>query len=460
VVIVKTIEEFNAAVAQMQGVGGLIEIQESSFPKISLGKILCPDNNPLRIVGNGCSTNSITIMDCHNIIVEWFKVTGKNYNGCSVELNDSYPEIGLKNIKIKGIDIDVLYGGRGIFTGGHVMNGIKIVQCHIRGPILGTHGIYCSGGHWDSVYPPCSDFVIRGNTIELQPGGRNCLQFNGRFENVDISNNSFSHSQLNLITLIGVRKAKIYNNTGYGANRGSFIVVYDYASHWAPYYNYFRTQADIDLFCETHWSCQDIDVEHNTAVVGPKRFSVDAYHSDDPTAGHPWALINNAVHSGFLFWDPTIKKHIEHPGFEFPTKNINLRYNIMASPNPNLIDTYNKHEGEQTTLIKNMLFTASPKPIVVGQSGIIAGAADNIIKNPDFHQWPKYGFVDMIQHPTFPWDQFKSSFDGFSEPGYHAKVGRKSPIFQPSNKVVMAMGTIEAMMEMADPIIHRTETLC
>jgi hypothetical protein len=398
-------------------------------------------------------------MDCHNISVEDFRVTGKNYNGCSVELNDSYPEIGLKNIKIKGIDIDVLYGGRGIFTGGHVMNGIKIIQCHVRGPILGTHGIYCSGGHWDSLYPPCSDFVIRGCTVELQPGGRNCVQFNGRFENVDISGNSFSHSQLNLITLIGVRKARVYNNTGYGANRGSFIVVYDYASHWASYYNYFKTQEDVDSFCETHWSCQDIDIEHNTAVVGPKRFSIDEYHSDMPTGGHPWALINNAVHSGFLFWDPTIKEHVEHPGFEFPTKNINLRYNIIASPNPNLIDTYNKHEGNQTFLTKNMLYSASPKPIVVGQSGAIGGAVDNVVKNPDFHQWPKYPFVNMIETPNYPWNEYQSSFDAFSEPGYHAKIGRKSPIFQAGDKNKVDAESMELMMELADPISHKLSTL-
>jgi hypothetical protein len=173
------------------------------------------------------------------------------------------------------------------------------------------------------------------------------------------------------MTSIGVQNGRFNNNISYGHNRGSGIVIYDYASHWAPYYNNYATQADIDEFKSCHHPCQNIIVDHNTFVVGPKQFSKDAWHYDDPTDGHPAVLLNNAVHSGFKVYVPneppaTGGKYVEIK-FDYPTKGIHISKNILHGPSPNLIDIYNAHEAAETDLLFNMGWVTGPGVPCIGK---------------------------------------------------------------------------------------------
>jgi len=161
-----------------------------------------------------------------------------------------------------------------------------------------------------------------------------------------------------------------------------------------------------------------LEILNNTFIVGPKQFSEDAFHHDDPTEGHPGILINNAVHSGFLMWNNSTKKHIQHPGFHYPTRNIYIANNIVHGPSLNLIDTYNEHEGKEVHLSGNLFWSTKPGLPCIGQSGKI-GYLDksNKYKDPQFKKMPNYPFIDLMKNPEYDWSQFHCEYNLQSEMG-------------------------------------------
>jgi hypothetical protein len=433
--------------------GDVIELF-GTFEGVGLGKLKYPDGQPLILDGKGkaifTGKPGLSVMDCWNIVI----CNATVYGG--VDLNDSYPEIGLRNVSLIGLTVRGP-AARGIFLGAHNANGLFIKNCDVRFFPGGTHDIYMSGGHWDPSWPPVRNVVIQGCIIGVNPAARNGIQFNGRFDGGLIEWNLIHHAQLNGITLIGCRDFIVRNNVSYGHNRGSGVVVYDYSSQWAPYFNFYETQADIDSFRATHWPCQNILIERNTFVVGPKRFSIDPWHSDDPTKSHPGILLNNAVHSGFTInipdgieevakldignfetpepdWYPVEQAmesgqyiDIPRPGqeFNYPYKDIVIRDNIIHTPSLNIIDIYNAHEAQETSLIGNMVYSTKPGVPCIGKHSKVKLCIGNFIEDPAFRAPPKYGFVDLGIYPEYDWTKFKTSFDPFSWPGKWKGKGAK-----------------------------------
>jgi len=346
--------------------------------------------------------NRISIQDCKNVVFKRFEVHG------GIELNNSYIEKGLENILFEEVTGKWSYD-RGLFLGCYTAKNLVFKKCKILYTIFGTHGMYFSGGHWPKSPEPVDGITLIECEIAVGPGGRHALQFNGRFKNVLVEKCIFRNFQLCGISCIGVQNATFRNNISLGHNRGSGIVIYDYASHWGDQYNYFKTQADIDLFLATHWPNQNIKVVNNTFVVGPKQFSIDAYHGDDPTHNHPAVHINNAVHSGFFMWDG--EKTVWMEGFDFPTKDIWIVQNVLHSPNLNLIEPANEHEGMETRLVDNLAWSTKPGIPYIGGCGKVGHLKGGIYKDPQFQMMPEYSFINLIENPAYDWTQFVCNYD-------------------------------------------------
>jgi hypothetical protein len=450
-------DEFQQAL-QQAGPGDTIHVSGKWNKPMSLGKMKYLEGAPLKIIGP-CTVPNISIMDCHYVEIDGLTVVG-GYPGqmAGINLNDSYPEIGLKGIKLKNGVILPPAGPRGIFLGGHNVQDIKIVKYIIVGPIGGTHGIYFSGGAFNENWPAIQDVVIRGCTIELQPGARNGIQFNGKYLRGIIANNLIRHAHLNGITLIGCQDYEVTNNVVYGCERGTGAVVYDYAHSWAAYYNYFETQADIDLFNARHWPNQRIHIHHNTFVVGPKAFCNWPGNNEDPTKNHPAILINNGIHSGFTFWKPGPLldgggQHVPHPGWSFPTEDIWIQKNILYSPNLKMIAIYHEHEAAATSITSNIFWSTKEGEPYIDHVDKLKTIAGSLNIHPGFSE-PIYDYVDMELTPNYDWTTFQTQFDAFSLPGFRRGIGKKfpMPVLGQGHRVDPHM---IRMMEHADPELVR-----
>lgn len=395
--------------------GDVLELDGVFEGGVGFGKLKYPDGEPLTIDGMGKTIfkgkPGLSVMDCHNLTVRNIRVEG------GVDLNDSYPEFGMRNVSLVGLTVRGP-ASNGIFMGGHNIDGVFIKNCDVRYIIGGSHAIYLSGGHWDGDYPPIRNVVIYGCIVGYTPGGRNAIQLNGRFDGALIEWNLLQHAQLNGITLIGVQNAVVRHNASYGHNRGSGVVVFDYADGWAHYYNCYETQADIDAFRACHHPSRNILIERNTFVVGPHQFSKDPWHDDDPTENHAGVLVNNAVHSGFSIYKDGQYIDIPRPGteFDFPSDKIIIKDNVIHTPCLNVLDIYNPHEASVTEVIGNMIYCTKPGIPYIGKSPKVKLLVGNFIEDPDFRQPPKYGFVDLGVNPGYEWEEFKTAFDPFSWP--------------------------------------------
>lgn len=390
----------------------------------------------------------LTIMDCQNMIFEDCEIVGY------LNLNDSYPEIGLRDISFINCDFHDATTDRLVFLGGHNVSNLFFYGCTFKRCIYGTHIVYMSGGHWHKLdpngmqWPPITNLVFMDCLFEFSPAGRHNLQFNGRFDTVHIIRCTFKHAQLNGISFIGVQNAVVRDCVFYGHNKGWGIVIYDYASGWAHLYNNFQTQEDIDRFREVHWPCQNILVERNTIVVGPKRFSVDPWHWDDPY-NRAGIMINNAVHSGFLIYIPdqdyTPEPDWDGPDwgiispnedyifvqFDYPSDNIVLKNNIILNFNKIMLDLEHEHEATQTSFDGNMIYAPPGGEIPwVRYHTSLESCKRNFYMDPEFNGkgnkqgWPKYGFVDLCKDPDYDWTQFKTFFDPYSKPGVRFSKGK------------------------------------
>ena len=146
--IVHDKQELQAALGVAKG-GDTVQVMGEWYDSLQFGKLVYPDGNPLLVEGAGCTLkHGLSVMDSHNITFTRFHIKGGT-GTAGAELNDSYPDIGLRNITFDKFIIEPPAGPRGIFAGGHNMRGIKIKNTIIVGPIGGTHGIYLSGGAFD-----------------------------------------------------------------------------------------------------------------------------------------------------------------------------------------------------------------------------------------------------------------------------------------------------------------------
>lgn len=406
--------------------------------------------NPLMIVDQ-VFEGGLSIMDCHNIIVKNCEIIGE------LSLTSSYPEYGLRNIRFEDCYVHDATTDRLLMMGGSAISNIVFKKCIFLRCIGGTHSLYFSGGHWNSDYPPVDGIKVIQCIIGITPAGRHGIQFNGRFTNGVIRGNSIYNSQLCGLSFIGCQNFDVSNNIIYGNNRGG-LVLFDYAGSWAPYYNYYQTQEDIDEFLSEHQPNQNIDIHHNTIIQGPKQFSVDQWHSDDPQDNHGAITINNGVHSGFKVYlpEPQPPRELERPNyieppepnwewmkgeepspnpadyiimqFNFPSANINIHDNIIVTPNKRVIAVSHEHEATHTAFTHNMVFCIKPGIPYLDQFEHLKNTSGNWLQNPMFvhnkNMLPKYDFVDLIKNPDYDWTKFKTSFDPYSWPGYVKKVGK------------------------------------
>jgi hypothetical protein len=348
-----------------------------------------------------------------------------------INLNDSYPDTGLKGIHL--VNLTVRGGARGIFLGGYNVDGLFIDGCDVQNDPGGTHTIYISGGGWDK-YPEhhLKNIHISRTRARCTPAGRNNIQFNARAENCSVTECELLFPQLNHCTVIGVQGFEFSNNLCYGGNRGSGIVVYDYAHSWAPYYNFFETDEDVEKFLKTKWPNKNHRVYRNTMIVGPKQFSKGWGHFDDPTKNHPGILINNAIHSGFTFWNPNkgeTGEHVKHPGFPFPNENLIFFDNVVTSPSKTLVRTYHEHEAKASQFIGNMFWTEKGDELEVDAHTGKAVLIGNTFEDPGFDKLD-YPFVNLDENPKYQWIQYPGagSFDAFSWKCYRRKKGIKFPV--------------------------------
>jgi len=266
------------------------DAQEIHQEKVSYKKTTY---EPALVVENQKFNGGLSVMDCRHMVFRNCEIVGE------LELSSSYAQdYGLWDIEFYKCWIHDSVTDRLIMLGGSNIGDIRFIGNRIERCIGGTHLVYMSGGHWLEGYPPISGIVFDQNYMALAPAGRHILQFNGRFVDGRITNNTFAHGQLCGLSLIGCQGFEVSNNDFYGSNRGC-LVLFDYADSWAPYYNYFKTAGDVEHFLATHHPNQNIEICYNTFVQGPKQFSVDPWHSDDPQDGHGAITVNNGVHSGF-----------------------------------------------------------------------------------------------------------------------------------------------------------------
>jgi hypothetical protein len=361
--------------------------------------------------------NMIKLLDCGNVHLKNMEVWG----GCdyALNINDSYPTIGVKNVILD--KITVKYGApRCIFMGGDNIDGVTIKNCTVRENIYGdtTHGIYLSGGHWNPDYPPIRNIKVVGNTVSYA-GGRHCIQINGRFENVTIMNNRLYHGELAGLSMIGVKNGLVAHNEIYGNNRQA-IVIYDYKDGWYDPNN----PASVELWKKTHHQNQNILIRRNTIVVGPHQYKVDLWHNNDPKT-HAAILVNNEVNQEI----------------DYPPKNFFIVDNIIHSPNEKVIRFYHEAEAKATRVYGNIVWTTVPSATAKVTAPLYPGIfefefleqyfptfyKDNVIADPSFRKGPNYPFINLCADPNYNWCEHLSEADFFSKIGKKLKKGKWYP---------------------------------
>lgn len=344
---------------------------------------------------------NITVRDCHDFELLGVKALGGAMQ--TVEVNDSNPEYGVRRVKF--IDCDFRYGSsRGFFMGGNNIEDVEVLRCRTSQVCYGdtTHAMYFSGGAWTGEFPPIRNIRVKGSVAEFA-GGRHCLQFNGRFEGVELAGNLFRHGQLAGISLIGVQEAVVRHNQIYGNNRQG-IVIYD--DDWSID---FSNPDKVAWFLSCHHPNSDILVERNSIVVGPYTWMKDPWHNEDPS-NRAAIEVNNIVHGKGLITN-------------YLNKNLVFRDNVIASPNNCPIRFAHLHETG-TAFITGNVFRGT-----VQETGISIGSTfyplqnvekhfpEQVFKNIadpelEFHRFPEYGeCVDKSVTPLYNFGDFPTAGD-------------------------------------------------
>lgn len=353
--------------------------------------------------GLGRTYKTIRIHDCHNVKI----MNGEIWGGasCGVELMSSDASIGLKNITLE--NIKVKWGAaRGIFSGGSNIDGVTLKDCSVLYTVWGngdtTHGVYFSGGGWNPSFPPIRNIRVEGCDIGYT-GGRHCLQFNGRFENIRVTENKLYHGQMGGLSLIGCQKVEVADNFMWGSSRWP-IQVYDYTWGIDP-----LDEEQVLAFLKSHHPNRDIAIHHNTLVVGPKAWRHDAWHgaSSYSPDRRPGIYVSNDC-DGY---------------FPYKQERIYIQDNVIVSPWAPMIGYQRVSCGEGTEVKDNMYWCSdeAAKPLVqihgFGDKGIpyLEAVAPqrfsgNIQMDPKFRLKPSYTYHNEAEQ-VFDWSKHKSKCD-------------------------------------------------
>jgi hypothetical protein len=400
--------------------GGETIALEGEFPHLNLTKRIFPDESPVILDGQGAASISggLDIMDISNLVVRRLTVYG------GVNLTSSYPkEYGLHNITLDHLEI-LDSPSRGIMLGGSKISGIHILHCKIFRVIgtYNTHMIYLTGAHWEeSIYGPVTDVIIRGCEMGINPNGRNGIQLNGRFKGVLIENNEIYLFQQDGIELKGCQDVIIRGNVVYAGNRGTCLGLHDYI--WLEYG---KPKWTPEVFKQFHHPCQNILVENNTFVVGPKQWCQSPWKKDQPDDHHPTIFVHNFVHKS--------EQYPEYADIDYPNKNIVIQKNLIWTPNREIIDFAHPQEASATIVMGNMICCAYPGtglPFITNMK-YLKLCQGNFLEDPETvfaEGLPVYpDSIDLGVNPDYDWTEHKIHFNPFSWPAKKAGVGKKFPV--------------------------------
>jgi hypothetical protein len=359
--------------------------------------------------------NVVSVNNSHNLTVRNAEVWGGVSS--AIGMSDSYPDIGLKNLNFENMRVKYA-ASRGIFMGGHNIDGIRIHGCDISETLYAdtTHGIYLSGGHWGYDDKPVRNVKITNTTCKYN-GGRHGIQLNGRFDGVALWGNKLYHNELAGISLIGCRNVEVIENEIYGNNRQG-VVIYDY---WDDSYFDINDPESVKKWLFAHHPCDRILLRNNTIVVGPTQWGKDAYHNNNPYY-HVCVLVNNNI--------PSL-------GIPYPQKQIAVVNNVLYSPLASVLKFGHPQEAMATYVHDNLMWTDQEwhKPCIEVPYGDGTYEVEwlqehcekwykgNVVINPQFAQMPEYQFVDRTIDPGFNFGMnHETKADLFSEVA--AKMGK------------------------------------
>ena len=342
--------------------------------------------------------NNLNIMDVHGLHVDNFEVWGGITEG--VTLNDSYPEIGINGVELS--NLLVRYAAKwGIFSGGLNIQNLTIRDtlvtetCYYQK--ISEHGIYLSGGGWPgNTHGPMKNIKIKRVICTLS-GGRHGLQVNAAADGVEIEDSVFFLNQLGGISLIGCKNVKVRGNQ-IAMNHRAGITLYNY-----KYCYDFNDPESVEEYKRVMVKMENILIEKNTIVVGPKTWTFDKYHHNTP-ANQPCIAVNNKVNKAF-YW---------------PASNIVVQNNVLCNPcNEKMIEFSGTQEAWATYVFNNMMATkkehAKPSISVPYGSGLYSVEDLEKIKSdmyrgnkdadPGFADDPSHnGPVDMDDNPDWSKD--------------------------------------------------------
>jgi len=423
----------------------------------------------------------LILSDCEHIYIRGLEVQGGGGEG--IALSDSYPwrdEAGVAHglgwITLDGIIVNHCKAN-GVFTGGYVLHDITIKNYKVLNTIVPpghgdtNHGIYISGGNWKPEWPAYWNIKIMNGEV-TRTGGRHCLQFNCRADNVRVTNNLFRHAQLCGFSSIGVQDLVYENNISYGHNRCPVVIYdYDWYVNWeamlgatdgprtledwralARLQDEFLDMLDAgtmdmtsnwdkgseaEYFLATHQPNQRHLYKNNTFYNGPVQWEVDQWHNNKPDH-QPVIQINNDVH-----W-----KAVQH-GYKFPPEDFVFQGNILVGTTGRIIDTYNEYETEELTLLDNMIWTldgSAPYLSGAGTPKFIGGTIAG--KDPRFSAPPIYPpLVDLTKTPYYDFEKDHNTiFNAYSIPGKKHNMGKRFRVSLLGNKVQKKTRLIRQVM--------------
>jgi hypothetical protein len=305
--------------------GAPIQIRGYPGETVVLDAFLKPFNPKVKPFTMECGWGGICFSESSHIIVENFVVMGRCIGNIEL-LNSDY------------ITVRFITSARGdkhgLFTGGSFEH-LTIEACKFYENMYGStasHGVYISGGHWNPDLPPVRNIWIR--YVESYFNGRHGIQFNGRIEDVVVEHCNLHHNVLGGLSLIGVRNCRAHHNLMYKNNKQGIILYTYFDDHyWDP-----DDPESLEHWKATHWTIEDIQLDHNTI-----------YMDDMPWYIDEWVAYNPTYHAGIYMVDST--------DLLPPFKNIFIHNNIIYNHSDMVVNFANIEHVPGTVSVLNLYYS-------------------------------------------------------------------------------------------------------
>jgi hypothetical protein len=283
--------------------------------------------DPLTMPDMPCGWGGISFNESSYILVENFKVTGRNI--CNVEV------LNADHITVRFIE-SYRSNKHGLFTGGSFHH-LTIEACKFYEQMYGptsSHGVYISGGQWDPRLPPVRDVVIR--YVESYFNGRHGIQLNGRIENIIVDHCNLHHNVLGGLSLIGTRKVSVHKNLIYKNNKqGIILFTYFDTAYWDP-----NDPKSLAHWKATHWTIEDVYIKNNTIFM-----------DDIPWYDDEWINYNPTWHAGIYLVDTS--------GHLPPFNDIFIKKNLIFNHSKMVVNIANPEFFPGAWAEKNFLYSVN-----------------------------------------------------------------------------------------------------